>query len=505
MNARKAKGHRPAGSNEEQPLADNRLEPNPATFPPELTIGIVAAVGTPITQGVSLLQEVLSEFNYETEVLRLSSYTDRFTFDPTIPTVTNGEPARISAMMSRGSEARRITGCDDILALMAISDMHRMRPANVRVGVAFILRQLKHPDEVHLLRRTYGDGFFLLGIYTPTSEREQHLKQIGAAAETQVLIERDDHEGTQFGQRFRDTFHLADAFVQLGVDESSCRSELRRIFALIFGTRIITPTRDEAGMFLAYGAALRSAQLSRQVGAALLSAAGDLIAVGTNEVPRAGGGTYWEGQSDDCRDHVQGFDSSDTMKRELAAEVVCELSETGALAAECVQDDLVDTVLQGTRLGSLIEFGRAIHAEADALAAASRQGTSTLGATLYCTTFPCHLCAKQIVASGVSAVIYIEPYPKSRAVDLHSDSIALEQSDGTRKVLFKPLVGVAPAKYAQLFSALDPSGKPIRRKGETGRLAGTSPIPRLHVPYWDVLARERVQAERLSALMGEHE
>lgn len=44
-------------------------------------------------------------------------------------------------------------------------------------------------------------------------------------------------------------------------------------------------------------------------------------------------------------------------------------------------------------------------------------------ATLYSTTYPCHGCAKHIVAAGISEVVYYEPYPKSRALALHDDSI----------------------------------------------------------------------------------
>src|SRR5690349_8629760 len=45
------------------------------------------------------------------------------------------------------------------------------------------------------------------------------------------------------------------------------------------------------------------------------------------------------------------------------------------------------------------------------------------GATLFCTTFPCHMCARLIIASGVKAVVLIEPYPKSKTHDLYSDSV----------------------------------------------------------------------------------
>ncbi|TMQ08861.1 MAG: hypothetical protein E6J90_35770 [Deltaproteobacteria bacterium] len=35
----------------------------------------------------------------------------------------------------------------------------------------------------------------------------------------------------------------------------------------------------------------------------------------------------------------------------------------------------------------------------------------------------CHNCAKHIVASGIRRVVYVEPYVKSQAVQLHGDAI----------------------------------------------------------------------------------
>ena len=45
--------------------------------------------------------------------------------------------------------------------------------------------------------------------------------------------------------------------------------------------------------------------------------------------------------------------------------------------------------------------------------------------TLFATTFPCHHCARHIVAAGIRRVVYVAPYAKSRAVDLHDDAIVL--------------------------------------------------------------------------------
>ncbi|SUZ33012.1 hypothetical protein ROE7235_02780 [Roseibaca ekhonensis] len=76
---------------------------------------------------------------------------------------------------------------------------------------------------------------------------------------------------------------------------------------------------------------------------------------------------------------------------------------------------------------------------------------------MYVTTYPCHYCARHIVASGIDEVQFIEPYPKSKATELHSDSITTESSDwsppsqGGTHVLFRPFVGVAPQLYRRVF------------------------------------------------------
>jgi deoxycytidylate deaminase len=77
---------------------------------------------------------------------------------------------------------------------------------------------------------------------------------------------------------------------------------------------------------------------------------------------------------------------------------------------------------------NVIEFGRAVHAEMAALMDSARRGVPVKNATLYCTTFPCHLCARHIVAAGIRRVVYIEPYPKSLAAQLYPDSIAVESA-----------------------------------------------------------------------------
>ncbi|TIX74492.1 MAG: hypothetical protein E5V25_01750 [Mesorhizobium sp.] len=103
-----------------------------------------------------------------------------------------------------------------------------------------------------------------------------------------------------------------------------------------------------------------------------------------------------------------------------------------------------------------LEYGRIVHAEMSAISDAARLGLSVADATLFCTTFPCHMCAKHIVSAGIKKVIFLEPYPKSLAGDLHSDSIQIEGAsrgkyEAYESVKFEHFHGVTPRRYRELF------------------------------------------------------
>jgi tRNA(Arg) A34 adenosine deaminase TadA len=86
----------------------------------------------------------------------------------------------------------------------------------------------------------------------------------------------------------------------------------------------------------------------------------------------------------------------------------------------------------------------------------ARRGLSVLDATLYCTTFPCHMSARHIIASGIKQVVYIEPYPKSLAKELYRKSIQVDfdvEADSDA-VVFRPFVGISPNRYLDFFSML---------------------------------------------------
>jgi len=52
----------------------------------------------------------------------------------------------------------------------------------------------------------------------------------------------------------------------------------------------------------------------------------------------------------------------------------------------------------------------ALHAEENAILYATRNGSNTVGSTLYCTLSPCIACARLILSSGIKLVIYKDSY-----------------------------------------------------------------------------------------------
>jgi deoxycytidylate deaminase len=111
--------------------------------------------------------------------------------------------------------------------------------------------------------------------------------------------------------------------------------------------------------------------------------------------------------------------------------------------------------LKGTQFMDIGEFMRPVYAEMAALIDAARRGVAVHGLTMYVTTFPCHNCAKHIIAAGLERIIYLEPYPKSRATILHGEEINLDSIDGSKldeRVVFCAFTGVAPRQYRTVFS-----------------------------------------------------
>ncbi len=442
--------------------------------PIELVFGVVGPTGVDVDAVVGSLSARLKALDYEYKIISLSNII--LEYDGSNTDFKNAYE-KITKLMDLGDDIRSRSQQPNMVALLGLMQLRATRagltgdpekpPHEQRI--AYIIRSFKRPEEVQLFRDAYGKAFTLISIYSPRSQRINNLRKrceaemdANSSEELAIrLINRDYKDNSKkFGQRMGETFPLADFFVK-SEPKQDLHRQLKRLVRLTFGDPYISPTKDEQGMFFAQAAALRSLDLSRQVGAAIISADGEMLTTGCNEVPRPGGGLYWEDDSRRARDYERGADANVGIKAELLADTIEKLrigkwlsKEKSEASVETLVKSLLfseNPILKGSKLFDVIEFGRAVHAEMAAISQAARAGISIQNGRLFCTTFPCHICARHIVASGVKEVIFIEPYEKSRVGEMYPDSICIENQDDSDSVRFNSFTGVAPRRYMDFF------------------------------------------------------
>lgn len=196
-----------------------------------------------------------------------------------------------------------------------------------------------------------------------------------------------------------------------------------------------------------------------------------------------------------CHNWSGGICHNDKRKELIIGQVVDEVAKIEGADAE--KRSAIEAAVTRTDVKALIEFSRSIHAEMEAILSVAREGKHSLvGATLFTNTYPCHNCARHIVAAGIKEVVYIRPYKKSLALQLHSDAITEIPEEGG-KVLFRQFDGVSPSVYFKIFLT------PRERKshGELVKNSRSSALPVFRVP----LDAKREYEDKVIADLAEKE
>lgn len=458
----------------------------------ELVIAMAGPIGCGIGVMADSLEERLRERGYiEVIRIKLSAFLEEAIAEKLVPQWDdeNGRSQRYNKyrrLQEAGKELRRATKNPAILAEYAAraivvdrtkrsvtqSEFAQVEGPVIPHRVAYIIDQVKRPEEVELLRALYRNLFYLVGVTRIHGKRVTALEgELVTQEEVQGLMSIDRSENGKDGQQLDKTLHLADYFLRNdSMTPADKQSKLNRFLNLVHGDKAVTPTHAENGMYAAYSASLRSACLSRQVGAAIATKSGEVIATGCNDVPKPGGGLYSDspkGKDMRCI-HMDGQQCfNDVYKKRLQSEIGEAIDkalsgdkDAPAVLTSIQRTNMLESIYKNTRLKDLIEFSRSVHAEMDAIVSLARIGGAGLeGATLYTTTYPCHNCARHIVASGIMKVFYVEPYEKSLARKLHDDAIAFETEEShdskPKRVEFMHFEGVAPRQFHNMFRASD--------------------------------------------------
>lgn len=500
----------PLSANDRGDAADGRgiIQANRSN---EIFLAVVGPVGAGASRARDSLERACRDAGYQVEPIKVSALIQEWGDANGQPLPSGLSPLqKVQHLQNLGDQMRaadptRVARATlaKIASLRAARTGMKFEPGAVVVPgaekVAYLIDSIRHPAETSLFRRTYANAFALVGVVCEDKERRNRIlsklftaperRDSRLVGEAEAFISRDaDDENVSHGQHVADAFYEADFFVDNTASDPDDEGQLlddplARLVTIIAHDKIERPTIEETAMHHAHSARVRSACLSRQVGAALVDHDGTVVATGTNEVPRAGGGVYGERPPiADEPDHRCAFREAQFCSNNREQNrIIDELIDAIDQLREVEDKQSLRGKLRSTAVGQLIEFSRAVHAEMDALLSAGREGISTVGTRLFVTTFPCHYCARHIVSAGVYEVQFIEPYPKSLALDLHQDAIAIEEKDwhppeevgmaeakrrrmgdgsGQRaeisplrsgRVLFRPFVGVAPRLYLRAF------------------------------------------------------
>jgi cytidine deaminase len=454
---------------------------------PDIIIGLVGAAGTDLSDVKRQLKAQLSVVEYSYIEIKVSNG---------IASALNIEESkdyyeRTVQLMDGGDKLRELSEGSDGVASLIVTQIRAQRDGNDTASSrAFVVDSLKNPKEVEVLDQIYSRNFYTVAVYSPTSVRKENLSNKISKGKhqpiceehnnlAQKLIDRDQKGKSPYGQSVRDTFPKADFFIDTHKDVSV---QIKRFIELIFGEPFITPTLDEYMMFVAKATALRSCDLSRQVGAVIVDPNGSIVSTGCNEVPIPNGGFFYEGRENtigDNRDKVEQHDPNFHEIERSIGELIDVMKEAGFIEKQETSAKLAEELIHGdhkdltaeARIRNLIEFGRVVHAEMHAISQAALIGRSVNEATLYCTTYPCHICARHVIASGIREVVYVEPYPKSLTASLYhremvseGDADNVSNADYEHKVVFRSFRGISPTLYQRVFAYR-------RRKDSYGAIA----------------------------------
>lgn len=265
-----------------------------------------------------------------------------------------------------------------------------------------IIESIRCPGEITALRRK--PGFLLLGVDANSEIRFQRAYKRGSATDTGItynkFIEDEQKEKNNkepFKQNLTKCLEEADIFV---LNNGTIQELTEKIAEnTSFDTKgyfARRPSWDEIFMNETYTWATRSTCMRRKVGAVISTPNHVMISQGYNGSPRG--------------------------------------------TPNCINLGYCERQKMSIPSGQRLETCRAVHAEPNAIINAGMQGKSVKGDLLYCTTFPCQICAGIIINAGIEEIIYEADYPNDKAKQTFSEAgIKTRRFEGVRSSIFNKL------------------------------------------------------------------
>lgn len=348
-----------------------------------------------------------------------------------------GTNSNRSKLQDIGDELRKNKG-NSILAKIAFEKAE----SDYKDIPRLIFDGIRHVEEISFFRHKY-ERCYLISVDAPVKQRWQRVKsEYEANSLTEVDFHNDDSRDKEesdlpYGQQVRKCTTLSD--IMLDNSDSDTKEHnidrLMEYMGLILGTiPFKKPTLDELHMNHAFLVSHMSSCLQRQVGSVIADKENCLVASGFNDVP---------GSITPCRDYAEA--NKKCFRRYMRTCPNCgNYQKPGRVCSQCGE------LLQFYEASAKdLDLCRAVHAEENAiLQAANRPSVSLRGCTLYTTLFPCLLCSKKIINTGIARTVYVDPYPVQESWNMLNDAgVKLSRYSGTTPSGFIRLYGGLGKEY----------------------------------------------------------
>lgn len=369
-----------------------------------------------------------------------------------------------------------------------------------------IIDQIKNVFEYELLSYLYRDNYTQIGLFSKPNKRNKYLEtkfrnestsqidkkdlldalkmhttiNLGSAKKVNQYIKvqkiseiangylksiRNDCSSALIMKDFEDTdktydktgqsvskiYHRSHFYFDLDKPTTELNEQVDKFLEILLGKYKDYPTQSEFAMSVATQSSVRSNfPHRRHVGSAIISPHGELISSGSIRSPSGSPNTSLKDE-DKIRQGYQKYKDDITDWESFLDKLnLKHLKSSGSAAKKSLK---IDSILNLKKfISSSLDFHPCTHAEISSILDAAKMGASIRCSTLYATTYPCHLCAKDIITAGIKEVVYLEAYPKSKNDQLYPHNITDHEESDNTKIRFVPFFGVGPERFYFYYS-----------------------------------------------------
>ncbi|RZJ11703.1 MAG: deoxycytidylate deaminase [Rubrivivax sp.] len=302
------------------------------------------------------------------------------------------------------------------------------------VPARIVIDALRNPFEIEYYRQRFA-SFLLLALTTPDEDRRSRLSiRVNLSASEIKKLDGKEYPTQnkplsgvpQFiSQNIQACLEKADVFVKNpGAAKEGSIADLKEItkklvtfVCLVQHPGLVTPTKVERCMQIAYSARANSGCISRQVGAAITDGSYSVKAVGWNDVPAGQVPCLFRNVEDllanNDEEAFSDYELNDERFRshmEGRYKRFDLVSDSGRSSAFCFKSEY--NSLEFPRMKGNQVHTRALHAEENAFLQLSKYGGGGIeGGILFSTASPCELCSKKAYQLGIKKIYFIDPYP----------------------------------------------------------------------------------------------